>query len=122
MAYEMELSGKTLLIRFHGSVSAAEFLDYAVDLARLEDSLETTPDRLTDIGAVDELRLNSHDIEQLRRIRQNAKVKNPIRSAIFAPHDLGFGLARMFQMLTNNPLIQIEVFRELPAAKAWLGI
>ena len=44
------------------------------------------------------------------------------RRAFVCDQDVMFGLARMFEMLTDQGGDQIKVFREIPDALAWLGL
>ena len=41
---------------------------------------------------------------------------------IVASQDLQFALARMVEMLADESLIEIQVFREQAEARSWLGI
>jgi hypothetical protein len=47
-------------------------------------------------------------------------VTAPIRSALIALQPVHFGFARMFQMLNDNPRIQIRIFPNLDDAVLWL--
>ena len=38
-----------------------------------------------------------------------------------APGDLGFGLARMFEALSDPSEPEVRVFRDLSEARTWLG-
>lgn len=57
-------------------------------------------------------------------LRYRAAQVRPLhhRVAVVAPADVVFGLARMFQMLTEGNGNQIEVFRTPREALAWLGV
>ena len=56
-------------------------------------------------------------VQKLGTARKNGK------SAVVAPGDLEYGMARMFQLLTDNGQIpfMIRVFRSFDAAKQWLS-
>jgi len=45
-----------------------------------------------------------------------------VKRAMVAPSDLGFGMARMFQMLHDHAPEEIQVFRSMEEAEAWLGL
>ena len=47
-------------------------------------------------------------------------INEPIRSALVASKPVQFGFARMFQMLNDNPRVQIRIFGSLEEAHQWL--
>ncbi|HET7228509.1 MAG TPA: hypothetical protein VFJ16_00770 [Longimicrobium sp.] len=57
---------------------------------------------------------------EMLRERANRVRTNPVRVAIVASADAVFGLARMFQMMSEGRGNHIEVFRGRPEAMAWL--
>jgi hypothetical protein len=71
---------------------------------------------------VDASTLNPSGIStEMLRARAAVPKPNPIRIAVVAPADVVFGLARMFQMMSEGYGNQIEVFRGAREAMAWLG-
>ena len=42
------------------------------------------------------------------------------RMAIVAPHDLPYGLSRMYQILSDEAGAEVGVFRDRPEAERWL--
>ena len=44
------------------------------------------------------------------------------RLAIVAPRDDVYGMARMYQALTEQAFPHVGVFRDLATAAAWLGV
>ena len=52
--------------------------------------------------------------------RAQRPIPSPIRSALVASKPVQFGFARMFQMLNDNPRIQIRIFSGLEEAEQWL--
>jgi hypothetical protein len=52
--------------------------------------------------------------------RGERAVPAPIRSALVANRPVQFGFARMFEMLNDNPRIQIRIFGNLEEAQRWL--
>lgn len=43
-----------------------------------------------------------------------------VKTAIYAPNDLPYGLSRMYDVMTYNSPELVAVFRDLDAARAWL--
>ena len=85
-------------------------------LERLEDVLSVCSPRMVvlvgdsfdDLGAADAL---PEDIAE--RIA---------RMAIVADRDVAFGLARMYQTLSTGMRTDVQIFRDLVAARSWLGL
>ena len=44
------------------------------------------------------------------------------RRALVAPSDLGFGMARMFELLREGKSGEVRVFRVIEEARAWLDL
>jgi hypothetical protein len=61
---------------------------------------------------------------EVRIIKQQddriAAVLPELVTAIVVPYDLGFGMARMWEMLTERPGWSVRAFRSRPEAEAWL--
>ena len=58
----------------------------------------------------------------LRELAQSNPWKKRTRRAFVCDRDVLFGMARMFQLLTNGAPAEIQVFREMSEALAWLGL
>jgi hypothetical protein len=101
-------------------VTSDELRRYANELAALETSGELPANRITDISEAEGLDLHFDEIGSFAAQRCVAPLKNIVKSAIFAPTDVQFGMARMFQTLNDNPKIRIKVFRDLRSATDWL--
>jgi hypothetical protein len=64
--------------------------------------------------------LNFSVLAELSKVRELAKLKNPIKSAIWAANPVQYGFARMYQTLSQNPNLEVQVFNDLESADAWL--
>jgi hypothetical protein len=89
------------------------------EVERLEDE-GVLRDRLTDLTALDRIDVGFEEVFALAVKRGERKVSAPIRSALVANRPVQFGFARMFQMLNDNPRIQIRIFGNLEEAQRWL--
>ncbi len=58
--------------------------------------------------------------ELMRKVYGGGETRR--RVAVVAPADLSFGLARMYQVFSDNVPWEFVVFRDADAARAWLGI
>ena len=122
MPYDLRIEEGLWECRFHGTIESEDLQKSFDEIESMEAVHEITPDRLTDLSASDTARWTFFVIEELARRRRAAQLKNKVKSAIYAPTDLQFGYSRMFQMLNDNPQIEVAVFRDLADAEAWLGI
>jgi hypothetical protein len=55
------------------------------------------------------------------RARADITHQEPVPVAVVAPTDVVFGLARMFQMMSEGRGNRVEVFRDTASALAWLA-
>lgn len=121
MPYEISISSQLISVKLSGMVTAEELRRYAAELSALELGSELPPNRITDISTAEGINLHFDEIGTFAAKRRTAPLKTNIKSAIFAPDDVQFGMARMFQTLNDNPKIKIKIFRDLPTALTWLA-
>ena len=75
---------------------------------------------------IDETAVTSLDLtgEQIRTIKRQddrlALVLPEMVTAVVVPSDLGFGMTRMWEMLTERPGWSVRAFRSMAEAEAWL--
>lgn len=76
---------------------------------------------LADIRNIDRLEVTTAGVQQMagRDEAVGGGLKS-YRLAIVAPRDEVYGMARMYQMLTEHTVPNVAVFRDLEAATAWL--
>lgn len=111
-----------LLAEFHGAMSAADLLAGAAAVKALEETQAVTPPRIVDLSQVTEILVDFLTVDQFAEARAASKFKNPTRSAIVAPTDLQFGFARMYQLVSRNSDLAVEVFRDRKSAEDWLRL
>lgn len=85
--------------------------DYRIGLSELWDASGISGTQLTS----DDLREFSSVTEPFTR--QGA----PVRVAILVSDDLGFGLARMYELLQTDSINRLKIVRSHEAAEAWLA-
>ena len=47
--------------------------------------------------------------------------RQPDRIAVVAPNDISHGISRLFKVFRESPETELQVFRTLEEARAWLG-
>jgi hypothetical protein len=119
MPFEISDEGNFHSARLFGVLDRADLNALIEQVERLEDQ-GLLADRLTDLTALDRIDVGFEEVFALAMKRGERKVLTPIRSALVANRPVQFGFARMFQMLNDNPRIQIRIFGNLEEAQRWL--
>jgi hypothetical protein len=76
---------------------------------------------LTDLRAVESREVTVAGIRQMVGVDEGATRSNP-RLAIVASSQAVYGMARMYQQLTERSPREVGVFDDLTKALAWLGL
>jgi hypothetical protein len=64
----------------------------------------------------------SHVFEVARKRAQQFAGVTPVKSALYSEDWVGFGIARMYESLMKETLIDARAFRDRPTAAVWLGV
>jgi hypothetical protein len=119
MPFEIRDEGKYYYARLSGFLDRAELNALTEEVERLEDA-GVLIDRITDLTSLDRIDVGFEEVFAVAQRRAERKVAAPIKSALVANRPVQFGFARMFQMLNDNPRIQIRIFGNLEEAQQWL--
>ena len=89
------------------------------------DSVEWLPlsKEVVDLSELDSTDVTSGGMERLARLIENLLIVRGIASyhtAVYAPHDLGFGLSRIYEAMATGSPESVMVFRQLSEALAWI--
>ena len=63
-----------------------------------------------------------HVFKVARRRAEQFTGIEPVRTALFSEDWVGFGIARLYESLMENTLIEARAFRDLAKAAKWLAI
>ncbi len=79
---------------------------------------------LADISELDGRTITLDGIMQLAKyvtpiLKEHCK--SVIKVAVYSPNDLPFGLARMYEAMSDESVQKVHVFREREEAEAWLA-
>lgn len=80
------------------------------------------PNCLVNLQAMKYFQGDFNAVIDLAELRGAKKFPNQIKSALLVSNDLQLGFARMYQTLSKNPQITIEIFRDELKAIEWLRI
>jgi len=115
VTYRRDLERRLLVVTLAGLVTESD-LERLTEQVRNDPSLDPTWAALVDASTLNPAGLTSETL----RSRAGIPRPRPVPIAIVAPTDVVFGLARMFQMMSEGQGNRIEVFRYTGDALAWL--
>jgi len=75
---------------------------------------------LWDLRKLDFKNIDKTYIQNLMALRKDNPQRGQAKIAIIADQDLGFGLSRMYEMLSDDLPQRIMVFRNMSDGEAWL--
>jgi hypothetical protein len=119
MPFEIQDEGKFHSVGLSGVLDRSDLDAVMREIERLEDQ-GLLQDRLTDLTALERIDVGFEEVFALAVKRAERRITAPVRSALVANRPVQFGFARMFQMLNDNPRIQIRIFGNLEEARQWL--
>jgi len=114
--YRFDTERRLMMVTLEGRVTGSE-LDAFTETVKQDAAFEPSWPALVDASGLNPAGLST----QVLRTRAAVPKQNPTRVAIVAPADVVFGLARMFQMMSEGDGNHIEVFRGMDEAMAWLA-
>jgi hypothetical protein len=117
--FEIRDEGGFYSARMFGVLDINELDAIAAEVERLEEA-GTIGDRLTDLTALERIDVGFEEVFAIALKRAQRVIRAPVRSALVANKPVQFGFARMFQMLNDNPRIQIRIFDSREEAEQWL--
>jgi hypothetical protein len=86
-----------------------------------EERVEEEPfHRYTDFSGLTHIRLKVGHVFDVAKLRRT--VSEPVKSAFFSDTTVGLGIARMYEALMEEAIIQVRAFRDRAAAAEWLGV
>lgn len=119
MPFEIRDEGGYYSARLFGVLDRTDLDAVSLAVDQMEDA-GLMKDRLTDLTGLDRIDVGFEEVFALAHRRALRPIPVPVRSALVASKPVQFGFARMFQMLNDNPRIQIRVFGNLTEAAQWL--
>jgi hypothetical protein len=116
ITYSIDPIRSLVRVRIWGVLTAAELQDHYARLAA-DPAFDPTFSRLTDARDTERFDATSGEVQHAAEGHLFAA---GVRRAIVVATDYQFGMARMFSTFASNIEQQVEVFRDLEDAEAWL--
>ena len=116
VTYRRDPERRLLVVTLAGLVTESD-LNRLTDEVRQDATVDPTWSALVDASALNPAGITT----EMLRLRASIPRPNPVQIAVVAPTDVVFGLARMFQMMSEGQGNRIEVFRFPGDALAWLA-
>ena len=109
------------LSRYTAAVTDSELLERYRNFLESDD-WQAGMNELVDVQDADVSRLSARGLRQLQDFAESflGQQAATMRTAVYAPHDLPFGLARMYAAMAENSPELIAIFRDREAAWLWL--
>jgi hypothetical protein len=106
-----------------GTISALDIIDYIQSVVKDADFREGMNEYI-DLSEVENWNLDHQEVEKVTYVDSNGMetVKKTNKCAIFAPSDIAFGMARMYQNFADKYNSKIYISRELEDALAYIEL
>ena len=104
-----------------GEVTTEDLRGHATALAN--DPRARECDELADLSGVTGVSVPTEAVRGMAEWLRDADTNRPGgKLALVAPTDVGFGMARLYEVHREHPDIEVRVFRERGDALDWLGL
>lgn len=121
MPFEITKHRSYMLATFSGVLTAEDLTRLGDEVEIVEDSVPVSMDRITDLTHVEKFEIGFPAVSNLAERRKKRVFTRPVRSALIAREPVQVGLARMFQTLNDNPMIEVQLFRSIEEAETWFA-
>ena len=122
ISIEGRQDGAGVIYYCHGDMTIDDLFQAGIGFLAFPEEIKNWRYTIIDLTSVAAMQLSSDDIrsvvEQNRRI---AAIANPgVLLAVAAPKDLGYGLARMWEIFMEQIGWETMTFRSRPEAESWI--
>ena len=120
MPIRIEVLPEYVHILWYGKLVDGDLARLGSDIPRIGMQLGRAPHVLHTFGEIEGTGLKPEALRAHGRHLGTIVLPNRCRAASVCAHPLAYGMARMMQLLNENPSLQIEVFSDLEEALRWL--
>jgi hypothetical protein len=121
MACSFSDRGDVLFMQCHGALTLQDLLACVERCERFDATCSDITHHLIDFTAVEQFEIGFDEMNIVTARCNSQTCRHPIRCAVIAQRPLAVGFARMFELLTNHPRVEIRVLRSCDDALAWFG-
>jgi hypothetical protein len=111
-----------LLCAFSGVLSQESLLPLLEDLRAIERRYPQGFHRYSDLSAVEAIHLTTAEMREIAHQRRRDYRGPAVRSALYAPDPLSYGMMRMYGMMLYPSPIEVGVFYTHQEAADWLEV
>lgn len=119
--FEIDPSRRFFTLSLEGAVTDTDMMTgYRAFVEGAE--WRTGMNELIDLGGAEMDSVTGHGLRRLAEYTERHMSRHGARprTAIYAPRDLPFGIARMYEAFSDESPEDVQVFRDFEEAKAWL--
>ena len=117
-SYSIDLARSLVLSRGWGVLTDGELLAHVRALT-IDPRFVPNFHQLADLRDVADVEVTPSTVKEMARLNPYG---NGSRRAVVVTSDLLFGMARMYQILRDEPDDELEIFRTVDDALRWLGV
>lgn len=118
--YRIVPENNLLLVDGYGTLSYADLIEFRTSLAH-DPQLKEDLRELADFRRVEKYKLDVDGFHEFLKVERSlAKLFQDFRIAIVTHSDLHFGFAQMYRGKIGDDVPNVQVFRDMEEAKAWL--
>jgi hypothetical protein len=116
---KVDVKKRIVYSSFEGMISDSDLVSHR-DVLKHHPDFNPEFSEIVDFSNVTELKVTVGFINSMAK--SSSLYKASSRHAVVAPHDLTFGIARMYQMLAEDTRPNVAVVRSMEEARKFVGI
>ena len=117
--HEIDPDRNLIAVEVSGTLAADEVLALR-DRICADPRYRNGMNQVWDFSQVDEVAVAPADLRTMIERQSRGAFEQRVRCALVAPQDSAFGIGRMYEALSDEPDLEIGVFRDRPSALEWV--
>ena len=118
MSHSIVKNDELTVVTYWGSLNVTDVQEVAKDALGRE--VLVYKNRIEDTRDVTSVDLGFKELHEFAKTIRAVKLSRAVKTAILTKGTLQYGIARMFQMLTDDSPLKIEIFTDEAMARKWL--
>lgn len=123
MPIDLEIRDEGLGVTWncHGPTIIKDFIDAKNSLLASTEGLKKLRYIVVDVSSMEKVKLSLDEMERIVQDKRLAPIVFPgLLCAVASPTDLGYGLARAWEALSDQSGWEIQIFRSRAEAELWI--